>query len=115
MFPEIRNYRPVSVLSSFLKIMKIFFKCLILLLYISLSPNLIRRIEKRIAQFTIHVLLRLIEQWKSAIDNKNYVGAVLMDLSKAFDCIPHDLLIAKLHAYGFSENNYVFLLLFKAT
>ena len=108
MFPEIRNYRPVLVLSSFLKIMKIFFKGLILLLYISLSPNLIRRIEKRIAQFTIHVLLRLIEQWKSALDNKNYVGAVLMDLSKAFDCIPHDLLIGKLHVYGFSENSLTF-------
>ena len=35
------------------------------------------------------------------MDNKKFVGAVLMDLSKAFDCVPHDLLIAKMHAYGF--------------
>ena len=45
----------------------------------------------------------LTENWKKALDEKFFVGAVLMDLSKAFDCIPHDLLIAKLHAYGFSE------------
>ena len=64
--------------------------------------------RNRKAYSTNHVLLRLIEQWKSALDNKNFVEAVLMGLSKAFDCIPHDLLIAKLHAYGFSENSLTF-------
>ena len=50
----------------------------------------------------------MIEQWKSALDSKTFVGAVLMDLSKSFDCIPHDLLIAKLHACGFSESSLTF-------
>ena len=50
---------------------------------------------------TQHVLMRLIEEWKSKLDKGYVVGAILMDLSKAFDCVPHDLLIAKLHAYGF--------------
>ena len=46
--------------------------------------------------------IELIEDIKSALDKGHKIGAVFMDLSKAFDCLPHDLLIAKLNAYGFS-------------
>ena len=47
--------------------------------------------------------LSLLEKWKSTLDKKGFAGAVLMDLPKAFDTINHELLIAKLNAYGFSE------------
>ena len=50
-----------------------------------------------------HVLLRLTENWKKSQDNKSFVGTVHMDLSIVFDCIPHDLLAAKLHVYGFYQ------------
>ena len=53
---------------------------------------------------TQHVLLRLIENWRRCLDENKVVGAVLMDLSKVFDCLSHELLIAKLDAYGFNEN-----------
>ena len=46
----------------------------------------------------------MIEKWKRALDNKKHAGAILTDLLKAFDCINHELLIAKLDAYGFDKN-----------
>ena len=58
---------------------------------------------------TNHVLITLIENSKKALDVKFLVVTVLMDLSKAFDCIPHDLLIAKLHAYDFSQETATFI------
>ena len=41
---------------------------------------------------------------KKLRDNNYFIGAVLMDLSKTFDCIPCDLVIAKLVVYGFDKN-----------
>ena len=56
------------------------------------------------------MLTRLIEEWKKKL-NKNYVVcSILMDLSKAFDCVPHDIIIAKLAAYGFEINALQYIL-----
>lgn len=49
------------------------------------------------------VLLKIVEDWKLAFDHKKYTAAIMMDLSKAFDCIPHDLILAKLNAYGLTN------------
>ena len=51
---------------------------------------------------TQQALVRFLEKCKAVLDNKGFAGAILMDLFKAFDCSNHDLLIAKLHAYGFN-------------
>ena len=48
--------------------------------------------------------MSLIEKWKKELDHKDYAGAILMDLSKAYDTNNHELLIEKLYAYGFSKD-----------
>ena len=54
------------------------------------------------------MLIRLLEEWRQHLDNK-VVGGVFIDLSKAFNCIPIDLLIAKLAACSVDENLIIFL------
>ena len=58
---------------------------------------------------TQHLLIKMIEEWRENLDNNFFVGVVLTNLSKAFDCIPHDLLIAKLSAYGLSSDSLCYI------
>ena len=47
-----------------------------------------------------YCMLLLLEKWKKCIDNKGSAGALMTNMSKAFDSLSHNLLIAKLSAYG---------------
>ena len=103
------HYRPISVIGVFSKIIE---------RYIEMKTS--EHIESILSIFIAayrkkyscnSVLIRLVENWKKQLDNKKFVGAVLMDLSKAFDCVPHDLLIAKMHAYGFEMDTLVLFFL----
>ena len=54
---------------------------------------------------TQHSLLKMLENFKEALDKGNSVNAIFMDLSKASDTLNHNLVIAKLEAYGFSPKS----------
>ena len=59
---------------------------------------------------TQYCLINMLEKWKKSIDKRLCTGALLTDLSKAFDCLNHELLVAKLFAYGldYSSLEYYF-------
>ena len=48
-----------------------------------------------------HCLIALIEKWKQSVDNGGALGTLMTDLSKVFDCLSHEFLIAKLDSFGF--------------
>ena len=51
---------------------------------------------------TRYCLLAMPEKWKNAVEKGKLFGGLLTDLSKAFDCLLHELIIAKLNTYGFN-------------
>ena len=58
---------------------------------------------------TQHYLMVMLELFKKGLDQGKAVGALLTDLSKAFDCINHELLIAKMEAYGFDHSSLSYI------
>ena len=58
---------------------------------------------------TQHALLQMIETWRSVLNRGTKVGTIVMDLSKAFDRLNHNLLLCKLKAYGFDTNALTFI------
>ena len=95
---DILNYRPLSILNAFFRIYEKVIK-----------NQLVSYFDKYFSRFisayrnsysTQQVLIHLLEEWREKIDKTFIVSAVLMVQFKGFDCVPHDLIIAKLAAYG---------------
>ena len=95
------NYRPVSVLP----LSKIFER----LIYDQLNEYLDQYRNSllfgfRKAHSTQHALFRLLQKWQNELEKSGFVETILMDLSKAYYCLPHHLLIAKFEAYGIGKS-----------
>ena len=92
------NYRPISVMKAFATVFeRLLFKQLNKFIELKFSPLLC---GFRKGHNTQHALINLLEDWRTQLDNKKVIGTILCDLSKAFDTLSHDLMIAKLSAYG---------------
>ena len=94
------NYRPISILPV---LSKPFERCLYDQIYEYIDTILSKvQCGFRKGFSTQYSLIAMIEKWRKNMDKGKSCAALLTDLSKAFDCIVHDFLIAKLEAYGFS-------------
>ena len=97
------SYRPVSLL---LHMSKVFERIVFNQINEYTEPflsNLLTGFHKN--HNTPYCLSKMLEKWKEALDKGNFVDAIFMDLSKVFDTLNHDLLIAKLKAYRLSINS----------
>ena len=101
------NFRPVSVLSL---LSKVFEKIMYHQLYEYAEAFLNKLLcGFRKAHSMQHALFRLLQKWQKELHSSRIVGTILMDLSKSYDGLPHDLVIAKLEAYGLDTNSLRFI------
>ena len=92
------NYRPLSVLTTLSKLYESTMNDQLFKHFVSIFNKLLSAFRKGHSCQTL--LVKCIEDWKSALDQNKHIGVLFTDLSKAFDCLPHSLLLAKLRAYG---------------
>ena len=98
-----KNFQLISVLSCLSKIYeRVMYTQMLSFMKDKLSHLLCGFREKYSTQ---HALIRLLKACRKCLDNKGIMGMVLMDLSKTYDCFPHDLLLVKPASFGFGTSS----------
>ena len=101
------NCRPVSIFSN---ISKVYERCIYYQIHSYFDKILCSKQCGFLKGYNAqHCLIALIEKWKKSVDNGGAFGALLTDLSKAFYCLSHELLIAKLEAYDFDKRSLILI------
>ena len=96
------NYRRISILIFFSKIFERVYHYQLYAHFDRILSILLSAFHKRYS--CEHVLIKLIKDCKQALDSYEHMGLVLMNLSKAFDCLPHRLLLCELRKFGVSPH-----------
>jgi len=107
MSPE--NYRPISLLSIFNKLLE---KLMYKRIYSFLTNNNILydyQFGFRNKHSTILALIEIVDNIREELDRGNSVIGIYLDLSKAFDTVSHDILLHKLSYYGIRGHTYFWL------
>ena len=97
------NYRPISILPAISKIFERLF-------YYQINNYMDPKLPMHQCEFRKHLsaqncLLVMLVKWRKCLDNNDSTSVLLADLSKAFDCLFHNISVAKLNAYGFDFNS----------
>ena len=102
---DINNYRPISLLSTFSKIIE---KLMHHSLYKFLENNEViyqSQFGFQKNKSTTHSLIEIVETIRTCTENKHYSCGIFIDLKKAFDTVNHDILLQKLGHYGIRNTN----------